>query len=69
CPCGRAIHGFCSRGIGEDGYGQQRESTDCQKRAAGEKNELRSFFYAVRTCFRNNTVHSFASKRRQLFVM
>ena len=26
CPCGRAMHGFCGRGIGEEGFGQQRES-------------------------------------------
>ncbi|CAM9895178.1 unnamed protein product [Ectocarpus sp. 12 AP-2014] len=37
CPCGRPIHGFCGRGIGEEGYGQQRECTDCQKRTAGGK--------------------------------
>ncbi|CAN0036915.1 unnamed protein product [Ectocarpus sp. 4 AP-2014] len=37
CPCGRPMHGFCGRGIGEEGYGQQRECTDCQKRTAGGK--------------------------------
>ena len=31
CPCGRWLHGFCGRVIGEEGYGQQRECTDCQK--------------------------------------
>ena len=31
CPCGRAMHGFCGRGIGEEGFGQQREFTDYQR--------------------------------------
>ena len=37
CPCGRSMHGFCGRGIGKEGHGQQRECTDCQKRTAGDK--------------------------------
>ena len=37
CPCGWWIHGFCGRGIGEEGYGQQRECTDCQKITRGDK--------------------------------
>ena len=37
CPCGRWMHGFCGRGIGEEGYGQQRECTDCQKITRGDK--------------------------------
>ena len=37
CPCGRWMHGFCGRGIGEEGYGQQRECTDCQKITPGDK--------------------------------
>ena len=35
CPCGRWLHGFCGRVIGEEGYGQQRECTDCQKITPG----------------------------------
>lgn len=38
CRCRRAMHGFWGRGIGKEGFGQQRECTDWQKRAAGEKN-------------------------------
>ncbi|CAN0435933.1 unnamed protein product [Ectocarpus sp. 8 AP-2014] len=26
------MHAFCGRGIGDEGYGQQRMCTDCQKR-------------------------------------
>ncbi|CAM9485673.1 unnamed protein product [Ectocarpus sp. 4 AP-2014] len=26
------MHDFCGRGIGDEGYGQQRMCTDCQKR-------------------------------------
>ena len=37
CPCGRWMHGFCGRGIWEEGYGQQRECTDCQKITPGDK--------------------------------
>ena len=37
CPCGRSMHGFCGRGIGKEGHGQQRECTDCQKRTTGDK--------------------------------
>ncbi|CAM9380565.1 unnamed protein product, partial [Ectocarpus sp. 12 AP-2014] len=32
CPCGRPMHAFCGRGIGDEGYGQQRMCTDCQKK-------------------------------------
>lgn len=32
CPCGRPMHAFCGRGIGDEGHGQQRMCTDCQKR-------------------------------------
>ena len=31
------MHGFCGRGIGKEGYGQQRECTDCQKITPGDK--------------------------------
>ena len=37
CPCERSMHGFCGRGIGKEGHGQQRDCTDCQKRTAGDK--------------------------------
>ena len=37
CPCGRSMHGFCGRAIWEEGYGQQRECTDCQKITPGDK--------------------------------
>ena len=37
CPCGRWVHDFCGRGIGEEDYRQQREYTDCQKIAPGDK--------------------------------
>ena len=39
CPCGRWMHGFCRRGIGEEDYGQQRECTDCQKITPGDKTD------------------------------
>ncbi|CAB1120676.1 unnamed protein product [Ectocarpus sp. CCAP 1310/34] len=31
------MHGFCGRGIGEEGFGQQRERTYCQKRTTSGK--------------------------------
>ncbi|CAB1116197.1 unnamed protein product [Ectocarpus sp. CCAP 1310/34] len=37
CPCGRSMHAFCGRGIGEEGYGQQRECSDCQKSKGGDQ--------------------------------
>ncbi|CAB1102429.1 unnamed protein product [Ectocarpus sp. CCAP 1310/34] len=37
CPCGQPMHGFCGRGIGEEGFGQQRECTDCQRRTTTGK--------------------------------
>ncbi|CAN0145462.1 unnamed protein product [Pylaiella littoralis] len=42
CPCGRFMHAFCGRGIGGEGFGQQRECSDCQKRkaAGGYKTEM-----------------------------
>ncbi|CAM9797482.1 unnamed protein product, partial [Hapterophycus canaliculatus] len=29
CPCGRWMHGYCGRGIGEEGFEQPRECSDC----------------------------------------
>ncbi|CAM9854799.1 unnamed protein product [Pylaiella littoralis] len=37
CPCGRFMHAFCGRGIGGEGFGQQRECSDCQKRKGGDQ--------------------------------
>ena len=37
CPCGRPMHAFCGRGIGEEGQGQQRECSDCQQRKDGDQ--------------------------------
>ena len=37
CPCGRFMHAFCGRGIGEEGYGQQRDCSDCQKSKGGDQ--------------------------------
>ena len=31
CPCGRSMHGFCGRGIGKEGHGQQRERNDTMR--------------------------------------
>ncbi|CAB1099206.1 unnamed protein product [Ectocarpus sp. CCAP 1310/34] len=37
CPCGWPMHAFCDRGIGEEGFGQQRECRDCQRRTTTGK--------------------------------
>ena len=42
CPCERWVHGFCGRGIGEEGHGQQIEYTDCQKITPGDKTSISS---------------------------
>ena len=37
CPCRRSMHGFCGRGNGKEGHGQQGECADCKTRTAGDK--------------------------------
>ena len=42
CPCGRWVHGFCGRDIGEEGYGQLIECTDCHNITPGDKTSISS---------------------------
>ena len=50
CPCGRWMHSFCGRGIGEEGYGGRPEScitssiTEAEVHTCFE--EIRSYLYA-----------------------
>ena len=44
------MHAFCGQVIGEEGYGQQRECSDCQKKNGGTGLAAAAVDYRIHYC-------------------